>query len=454
MNQSETNLLAPVKPVGLLVVGRKRPGFDQEWNARMVKGAQSAFAEMGLKTAGADAACPDDKSVMAAIEKMKSAGCQTMVILQPSLGAGQLAFTVMQHWDKPVVLWVTPERAESPIVSSCSLVAQHLWASLFRNSSRAFEFVIGDPGDAKVREELRRAIQITQVPGELKNTKIGLIGSNAPGFISMVADPFLIQKELGAQLASLSLPMFMDRVQKIEEGRVTEDVKIVKSWGWSMRDVTADDLPLASRIYLALKDLMVEEELQAVAMQCWPEMGNMMGQWPYMALTRLLSEGVINSMEGDVDGAITCLFGKLLNAGVGFITDWLEHDQSTIHFWHPGVAPLPMTEKPVMAKHFNITKPMVVDGPLKVDMPVTIARLWRTDGKYHLTAFEGKTITPRRNLTGNTALVTPNNGMDVAKWFNEALHAGLPHHVIMFAGNYAENFRRLARVMKINWFTN
>ena len=52
MNQLDTNLSAPVRPVGLLVVGRKRPGFDQEWNARMVKGAQQAFVEMGLKTAG------------------------------------------------------------------------------------------------------------------------------------------------------------------------------------------------------------------------------------------------------------------------------------------------------------------------------------------------------------------------------------------------------------------
>jgi L-fucose isomerase-like protein len=454
MNQSDTNLSSPIRPVGLLVVGRKRPGFDQEWNARMVKGAQQAFAEMGLKTAGAEAAVPDDKSVIAAIEKMRAAGCGTMVILQPSLGAGQLAFTVMQHWDKPVVLWVTPERTDSPIVSSCSLVAQHLWASLFRDSHRAFEFVYGDPADQTFRRSLRQAIQITQVPAELRNTKIGLVGAQAPGFIAMTPDPFLIHQVLGAQLATLSLPMFMDRVKGIDEGRVAEDVKIVKQFNWPMNGVTADDLPLSSRIYLAMKDLMVEEELQALAIQCWPEMGNMMGQWPYLGLTRLLNEGVINSMEGDVDGAITCLLGKLLNAGVGFITDWLEHDKSTIHFWHPGVAPLPMMVGPSMSKHFNIAKPMVVDGPLKVDMPVTIARLWRTDGKYYLTAFEGKTIQPRRNLTGNTALVQPANNMDVPKWFDEALHAGLPHHVVMFAGNHGEAFRRLARVLRINWFTS
>ena len=33
--------------------------------------------------------------------------------------------------------------------------------------------------------------------------------------------------------------------------------------------------------------------------------------------------------------------------------------------------------------------------------------------------------------------------MDMNQWFDDALHAGLPHHVIVFAGHHAETFRRL-----------
>jgi hypothetical protein len=163
-------------------------------------------------------------------------------------------------------------------------------------------------------------------------------------------------------------------------------------------------------------------------------------------------------MEGDVDGALTCLIGQRLGAGVGFITDWLEHDAQTIHFWHGGVAPLPLCEAPgaaggpVLARHFNIAQPMVVDAALKVDMPVTIARLWRCDDRYHMAAFEGRTIAPRRSLTGNAALVRVEDGLNACAWFDEALHAGLPHHVVVFAGHRADDFRRVARVMRVNWF--
>jgi L-fucose isomerase-like protein len=436
-------------PLGLLVIGRKRPGFDQEWNASMRRASMTALKELGYSVITAAEPVVDDQTIVAAIDQIRAAGCQSLLVLQPSLGNGQLAFTVMQRWSNPVVLFATPERSESEKVSSCSLVAQHLWASLFRHSNRAFEFVYGDPSDKTVRETLRRAIAITDASAALSRTKIGMIGSHAPGFVAMAADPFALKQCLGVQLHSLSLPMFMERARTIDEKRVSDDVRKVREMNYPMREVSADDLPLNSRFYLAMLDLRAEEALDAIALQCWPELGNMMGQWPYLALTRLTNEGFPTSMEGDVDGALTCLIGEHLNTGVGFITDWLEHDKHTIHFWHPGVAPLPMIDSPTLANHFNIAKPFVVDGPLKHDLPVTVARLWRCDNAYHLTAFDARTIKPRRKLTGNAGYVQTE--FDVSAWFDNALHAGLPHHVVVFAGHHADSFHRLARVLKINW---
>jgi L-fucose isomerase-like protein len=445
-----SNLPAPTKPLGLLIIGRKRAGFDQEWNLIQRRKSLAALKELGIEVVTAAEPVVDDQTTIAAIDQIRNAGCDTLLVLQPSLGNGQLAFTLMQRWDKPVVLWATPERPEGEKVSSCSLVAQHLWASLFRLSQRSFEFVYGNPDDAEVRASLRRSVLVAQVPAELRRTKIGLVGSNAPGFVAMHADPFALNKLLGVQLHTLSLPMFMDRATQIDESRVKEDVRKVKELGWPTKDASETDLPLNSRFYLAMHDLIAEERLDAIALQCWPELGNMMGQWPYLAQTRLTNEGVINSMEGDVDGALTCLIGKQLGAGVGFITDWLEHDKDTIHFWHPGVAPLPMIDSPTLANHFNIAKPFVVEGPLKPGMAVTVARLWRCDNRYHLTAFEARSIKARRQLTGNAGFVQV-EGFDVRKWFNNALHAGLPHHVVVFAGNHAEAFRSAARVAKAEW---
>jgi len=155
-------------------------------------------------------------------------------------------------------------------------------------------------------------------------------------------------------------------------------------------------------------------------------------------------------MEGDSDGALLCLAANEAGAGHGFITDWLEHDDETIHFWHAGSLPLGMAESPSLATHFNIQKPLVVDGTLRVGEAVTIGRLWRCDDRYFMTAFEGTTIPPRRTLTGNTGLVEVDGG-NVRAWFDTLCHAGLPHHPVVFYGRHAETFRRLARMLDVTW---
>jgi len=43
---------API-PVGVLVIGRKRPGFDQEWNAIIRRKAAAALTSLGFTCVGA-----------------------------------------------------------------------------------------------------------------------------------------------------------------------------------------------------------------------------------------------------------------------------------------------------------------------------------------------------------------------------------------------------------------
>jgi L-fucose isomerase-like protein len=438
--------------LGVLTIGRKRPGFDQEWNQIMRTKCAEALRAIGHTDAEFVEPVVDDQTTRAALDRLKH--CTALLILQPSLGNGQLALSVAQQWPKATVLWATPERPTGEIVSSCSLVAQHLWASVLRNLHRPFELIDGHPDEASTRETLRRAVSISHAYSQLRSARVGLIGSHAPGFLAMDADPMLIQNRFGAQVHRLSLPQFFTRADAINESAVRDDVQRMQSLNLPMHSVSAQDLATNSRFYLAMRELMKEEALDALAVQCWPEFAGDHAQWPYLALSRLGDEGIVATMEGDVDGAITSLAGKLLGAGVGFLTDWLEHDDNQIRFWHPGMAPTSWLDKPSLGLHFNITKPLVVDGALKVDRPMTIARFWRIDGAYVASAFEGKTIPDPRKLTGNTALLEVAGAASrggVRNYFDRLLHAGLPHHVAMFSGHCEDQLQRLARMLDIRW---
>ena len=446
------------KNIGVLIFGRKRPGFDQEWNAIIRTQTLEFLHELGLNPVGAVNPVLDDDGIHASLDAIQEAKCEALIVIQPSITDGQFAFTITQRWQDPLILWATPERPTDGKVSSCSLVGQHLWASLLRQANHPFEFVYGAPG--AVREDLLQAIALASTVRKLRHSKIGVVGTHVPGFIDLAADPFLIRKTFGMQMHSLSLPQFIDRVVQVPDSLVQKDLDQVHKLGLlqtgSMTAPPDTILAPDSRFYIAMCDLMREAGLDALALQCWPELPNVLKQWPYFAVSRLSAEGRSVSIEGDVDGALSSYIGSLLGMGTGFLTDWLEHDESTVFFWHPGMAPLDMCNavgsdcEPTLGEHFNGARPSVVDGPLRTGGPVTVTRVWRCDGRYHITAFEGRAIPPRRHVLGNSLLLEVDGGM-MPQRFERLIHAGMPHHVTLHFGHWEDRLRRIARLLSLEW---
>lgn len=209
---------------------------------------------------------------------------------------------------------------------------------------------------------------------------------------------------------------------------------------------------MASKLYLTMRAFRENERLDALTIREWPEMPNVFGQWPYLAVARLAEEGYAVGIEGDADGALTAWMGESLGFGRCYLTDWLEHDRETITTWHGGAAPFSLCEPvgapggPVLARHFNIRKPTVVEATIRAGMPVTLLRLWRCDGAYCLTAREGATIPPRRHLMMTNGLVRLER-QDASAWFEELCHEGMPHHVALFQGHHEALLRRFARAI-------
>lgn len=442
--------------VGIVRIGRKRPGFDQQWNETMTQACLGALAELGEQCVGAEAPVADDESILTLLARIRESGADALLVLQPSMGNGQLALTLAQNWPGPIILWATPEREDSALVSSCGLVAQHLWASILRQADHPFEFIAGHADNPQVRAQLAKAIGLSRAVHGLKHAKIGMVGTHAPGFLDLAVDPFVLRRDIGTQVHPLSLPQFMDRVVAIAHDDARADAENFSNLKVPGEDVISQaDLILSSQYVLAMKQLIAEERLDALVLQEWPEMPNVLGQWPYLAMSRLSDEGVVVAMEGDTDGALTCLAGKLAGTGIGFITDWLEHEQRIIHFWHPGMAPISMLHAigsesgPRLAQHFNIVRPLVIDGQFRAGETVTIARFWKCDGQYNATAFEGITVAPRRLVTGNAAHVQVQ--FDVPSHFDTLIHEGLPHHVALFYGNHQNQFRALSRALRLKW---
>lgn len=441
---------------GIIFLGRRRPGFDMEWGRQMEQRVRNMLTGADFVAFEPPEKAVDDASLRQSLAACQARGVDAMVLLQTTMADGRLAPTLAQLWPDPPLLWATPENQQGDMISSCSLVGAHCWASTLRQMGHAFELVYGDPDDPETQQRLKQAVRLAATVRRLRSVRLGSIGGQAPGYFAMSVDPFSIHHGLQAQLQTFSLMEFADVVLGFSDQKVAADVEAVRTLGLEHKDTVDGDLPMASRLYMAMRRFMDQESLDALTIREWPEMPNQFGQWPYLAIARLVDEGRAVACEGDADGALTAWIGESLGMGRAYLSDWLEHDDSTITLWHGGAAPMSLCPPPgepgapAIARHFNIKKPAVLEASLRINMPVTILRFWRTDGKYWLTAREGRTIKPRRHLMATNALAQL-NGQDPREWFEELCHQGMPHHVVLFEGHHMDMLRRLARAMHIQF---
>ena len=439
--------------VGVIFLGRRRPGFDMEWGKVMEQSVRGWLPKTEFNIFEPAEKAVDDGSLRRVLAACEGQGVDAIVLLQTTLGDGRLAPTMAQLWPDPLVPGPTPENQSGDAVSSCSLVGAHVWASTLRHMEHAFELVYGDPAAVETRQRFIEAVRIAATARRLRSVRLGAIGGQAPGYFAMSADPFAINKGLGAQVQTFSLLEFADVVNELSPEAVAADVAKVQALGLPHKDTTDEDLPMASRLYLAMKSFLDNENLDALTIRDWPEMANTFGQWPYLGVARLAEEGRAIGIEGDADGALCAWIAESLGLGRCYLSDWLEHDRETITIWHVGAAPISFCEPvgkpggPQIARHFNIKKPAVIEATIRADMPVTVFRFWRLDGKYFFTAREGETIKPKRHLMATNGLVRMKD--NPLEWFEDMCHAGMPHHVAIIQGHHAAFLQRLARVMNI-----
>ena len=442
--------------LGLLVLRRQRPGFDPQWGRCMEDLSRAALKEMDWPPLEPQAGVIDDATLRAAIAQFTAAGCDTLIVLQPSMGDIRLVPTLAQQWNGGIVFWATPERPDGEKVSSCSLVGAHAAAALLRQLGRPFELVWGHPGEELTRQRLRQGVRVARTGTMLRRAKIGLIGEHAPGFIDMQADPATLSRQLGTHLHQIALQELIDRVRGISEEQLSRDIAAAQELGLSGDAVAHESLAIDSRYYLAMRGMMEDQNLDALAVRCWPELPNIFGQWPYLAMARLTTERRIVALEGDADGALTGLILSLLDLGPGYISDWLEHEDRSITLWHPGHAPLWLCEPvgsadgPRLGTHFNTGQPLVVNAVLRAELPITICRAWRCGGRYRMTAARAYTRQPKRRLLGAHGRAELLD-RDAGEWFEELCHAGMPHHITIVEGHHEELLRRCARHLRIEW---
>jgi hypothetical protein len=298
-------------------------------------------------------------------------------------------------------------------------------------------------------KEMDRAVGLLRVPALLKQSRV--IAWGAPQGTAAACSAEQIKKKLGAEL----VPVTNERVHQImkEIDPKAAEAEAQEYWISQARKIvepTRPEIIESARLFLAIKQLMIQEKAQAIASShC---MGDPRGCLTFSKLNDL---GFVGACEGDMDSMLTMLMFAYAFRVPGFITD-------------------PVIDKAKNALvHFHCTSATRMDGPSGPRLPFTIRNQTDSKGGVALEVENrvGQPVTCAKFVNLDTMLITPGKILETStsplacrtqfaqsvpdarrlflNWGENVIQGGVMTllHRVVFYGDHAEAVRDLGVLM-------
>jgi hypothetical protein len=293
--------------------------------------------------------------------------------------------------------------------------------------------------------DIDRAVALLRVPAWLGQTRI--IAWGAPQGTDDACSAERIKGRFGAELIPVSNERVHDLMKEINP-KVAE-AEAAEYWIGHARKIvepTRPDIIESARLFLAVKQLMIDEKAQAIASSYC--MGNPRGCLTFSKLNDL---GFVGACEGDMDSTLTMLLFAYAFRVPGFISDpVIDKSKNAIVHFHCTSA-TKMDGRDGQRLPFNIRSQTDSKGGValevehRVGQPVTCAKLVNLDSLL---------VTPGRILETSTspmacrtqfAQSVPNARELFLNWGGNVVQGGVMTllHRVVFYGDYLDQLRDL-----------
>lgn len=300
---------------------------------------------------------------------------------------------------------------------SNSLAASMEILSYLHQKGRTGEIIHGDPehiaGRVEVLAKVLRARKL------LQGMRLGVIGEPSDWLIASAPDEVALQQKLGISLVRIPIA---ELIAKLE-------------------GISRDSQKGAEEIYLALKGIVAQYNLQGVTLRCFDLLGPLRNTG-CLALARLNAEGIPSSCEGDIPALVTMAVGNALTGQCGFQANPARIDPAAGEylFAHCTV-PLNMVRSYEYDTHFESGLGIAIRGVL----PEGNATIFKLSGDLTRSFVAPAQLLRNQAEEGlcRTQVVLSAEGC--AEYF---LSGPIGNHHIIFCGDFAELFRAFVSVVQ------
>ena len=216
-----------------------------------------------------------------------------------------------------------------------------------------------------VSERISLLSKVEAARKRLQHCRLGIIGNPSDWLISSNVDAETVRQKLGVELVSIPMKELFETLEQTPNQPVEEKSDI---------PAIQEALPMATRIYAALKSIIQKYDLQGFTLRCFDLLDTIhnTGCW---ALAKLNAEGYVAGCEGDVPTMLTMMTARSLLGSSGFQCNPASINPETgeILFAHCTI-PFDMVQHYELDTHYESGIGVGIRGHVQ-EGPVTILKM-------------------------------------------------------------------------------
>ena len=448
-----------------------RPTFDVATAERSFEEAKQLLASLG-----ADVISPS-KLVMTPDETESASKMdidqEKIIYLNASFADASPAISLLASKSGDLLLWSVREFGQvGDRLHLNSMCGSNLAAHALRTVGKKITHLHGNPNEPAVKVRLEDFLngrsadvgvpprvngeranlaQVEEALNQLTGSRIGAIGEAPHGFTPCTYDAELLRKYFGITVVNREIDNLFDEVKGVSKERMEAEYQSALKAQPSLEKVPAEQAQTNAKVRTALADWIEANDLDAIAMRCWPEFPTDLGACPCGAMGRTATSGTPAACERDVYGAATMLILEALGSGTNYLVDTvdLDEEEGIIRIWHCGSASTELAADPTNATQWlHCNRKLGVAGNFALKPgPVVLVRLDSdTDSgnasKLRLVMTSGESLPAPNRFQGNTATVR--TSAPARQLINALISNGFPHHTVVSWRDIRPQVRTLA----------
>lgn len=455
--------------IALLPLGR--PTFDVPFAEDMLQQCLDTLSRLDAELIGARELLFDADSARQALDQIKSAKPDLLLILQITFTDATMTTTAAAELDVPIAIWAIPEPRSGGRLRLNALCGLNLAAHALGKRDLPYDTIFAKADDQSVINQIQtilakpsqqadlasratapqtisdnavnRAEALLQ---KLQGMRLGRVGQHPNGFDTCEFDADVLQSRFGVQIDQIDLAQVFDAARAVDANRVKTLHQQSAQQLNKLNEMDPDALDKSLRVYAALSDMAEQQAYPALAVRCWPEMFTDYGCAACGAMAKLNQDGIPAACEADVDGAITAYILQELAGEPSLLTDLVDVDgeSDSAVLWHCGLAPLSMADPatpPEATVHSNRKKPLLNQFAFKPGQ-VTLARFSKAKNQAKLVLAQAEMISAPRPFSGTAGTIK--FAKSAGQVLDNILREGLEHHFAFVYGDVRDGLKAIA----------